>query len=918
MLSVACAVACGPTAPSTADHTVPRIETEAQFDALSRRTGRIPVVKLLLTDFASPTRRDVRLYDTNFYALHDEWYWFRLLNGMRVPGDEAIEPLRGISFATVQDVYAWARMQVGLPFDLQIADGRLYSWRFYERAFGAGRSFGLASLMKLSPRTADEGTRWAFELEFGDALSHEELSVFFESLTPRVAPTIGRDLKWLVRSPEQEALATRMERDRLPYHDRILRYRDVVVPGAREVYSDGITAGYLRFVRASEGVPNSNPNEVLVFEAIPDLLPAAAGVLTAVPQTPLAHINLLARNRGIPNAHLAGALEDPALSQIARGYSPAVFLAQSPDTVQVLPITAAQYDRYVALSERPVRAVSSPAPDTLPYLIDLGARRPDEIPALASAIGGKSMGFIALLAQGSLALPERPHAITVRAYLEHLAPLRARIAAVLADPDFERDARTRELVLDGAMKFATRHPTPADRAFVDAFSRAHPGGNALGDLARGAGVRGLVEQTPIAPGTLEAVRRELSTVFAHLAPTQGLRFRSSSNVEDIEGFNGAGLYESFTGFLDPAAQSSASDRGKTVERAIARVWGSFWGYEAFEERRRERIDSLSAAMGVLVHPRFDDALERATGVCTLTILPPNDRDAVRLEVNVQRGAESVANPDPTILPEVVRVSRARADGALRIERVRRSSLSPAEDLLSDPALRALFADTLGVTERWLARENAPRPTAQHGRGLTLDFEFHDMLAGWPARRDGRTEPARLVLKQARTLEPGPRTMSPEAARWPLPRDVFVRVRRVFRERCALVAGGTTVTSELLRAQTDRSLAPDVGFSETAFDGALRIETSGEPLAALGWSAGQAYGDEHSGLATERTGAGLTVTVREGSPARAGWDRFTLSASGEMTVARGDARVSGIATCRTEALYASPRDYLLGLLGRGEP
>ena len=124
------------------------------------------------------------------------------------------------------------------------------------------------------------------------------------------------------------------------------------------------------------------------------------------------------------------------------------------------------------------------------------------------------------------------------------------------------------------------------------------------------------------------------------------------------------------------------------------------------------------------------------------------RDSARLEVNVQRGAESVANPDPTILPEIVRVSRSRADGSLRFERVRRSTLSPSEDLLSEPALRALFTDTLGVTERWLARENSVRPTAQHGRGPTLDFEFHDMLAGRPARRDGRVQPGRRGVKLA--------------------------------------------------------------------------------------------------------------------------------------------------------------------------
>ncbi|MFO0559650.1 MAG: PEP/pyruvate-binding domain-containing protein [Polyangiales bacterium] len=901
---------CGPAGFN--DHTVARIDSEQHFTQLAVGESTISAAKIIITSFNSTAARDTLFFDSQFYKLHDEWYWFRLLNAQPIPGDDVM-PVRGLSFSTIRDVYTWASAQRTLPLDLQIFDGRLYSWRFYNESFGAARRYGLATLMRIAPRNSGEQPRWAFELEFSDNVTHPQIVTFFDSIMPRLPAAIAGQLKWLVRSAEQETLAQTMERDHLPYWDRILRYRDVVIPGTREVYSDGITAGYLRFIHASDGMPNTNANEILVFERMPDFLPAAAGVVTAVPQTPLAHINLLARNRGIPNAHIAGALEDPSLTQIARGYSPAVYFAAAPNNVVIAPITGEQYNRYVALSTRPVRSVNTPDTSALPYLIDLSTRTPDEIPMISPIIGGKAVGYVALLAEANLELPLRPHSLTVRAYVEHLAPMRARISAALADAEFERDVRVREVVLDGIEVFLTRHTTDADRTWVGQFTSTHLLGNPLGDLARTGGIRGLVQNTPIAPATLATIHRELSAIYSQLAVTQGLRFRSSSNVEDIEGFNGAGLYESYTGFLDPAAQPRTSDQSKTIEKAIRQVWGSFWGFEAFEERRSEHIDHLSSAMAVVVHPRFDDALERATGVTTLTITPPNDSDDVRLEVNVQKGAESVANPNPDILPEVVRVIRHRSDGAIRIERVRRSSLSPNEDLLGDAALRKLFDDALSVSQHWLTRENAARAAAQAGRTLTLDFEFHDMLAGWPALRDGSTRPARLVLKQARTLEPGPRTVMAEAQTWPIPRDIFTRARRIFIERCDATIEGATVRAELMRVLTDTSLPPDVGFATTAFDAQLRIAAQGAAPASLGWASNASFTADHTQLETARDETGFSANTREMTPARMGFDRATLSASHTLSITRGVNTVSAQAMCTTELLYASPRDYLLSLL-----
>jgi hypothetical protein len=893
--------------PNFDDHTVPSLATVEDFAHRATTEFGLSSTKFVITHFADDARRAVRFYDAHFYAMHDEWYWFRLLNGQPVPGDD-VAPIGGMRFATVADIYAWYRSGHELVLGLDERDGRIYAQRFYDAAFGDDRRFGLGTIV-YAPARAGAPERWAFELEYSDEISYECLTRFNTALHRTLPETVTRDLRFLVRSADQESLAARIEREHLPLHDRLLRYNELVVPGAREVYSDGVTAGRIRVVRRGSN-PSTTPDDILVFEAIPDLLPPAAGLITAVPQTPLAHINLLARNRGIPNVHIAGVLTDATLGQLSRGYAPVVLVAETPDRVTVTALSEAQYLQYQNLVLRPVRAVQSPRASTIPYVIALSGRSSDEIEGLRATIGGKSSGMIALLATPGVEAPLRPLAITARAYLEHTEPLLARIRECLSDESFFFDARARQLVLEGEAAFRAQHHNPDDGVFLARWLQAHAQGTTVGALARDRGLRGLVERTPIAPAALHAIEAALHEAYGALAPTQGLRFRSSSNVEDIEGFNGAGLYESFTGFLEPAAQPDARDREKTVARAIARVWGSYWSFEAFEERRLERIDHLSAAMTVMVHPRFDDALERATGVCTFTVLPPGSPDAERLEVNVQPGAGSVANPDPTVLPEVVRVLRAHQGDALRIERARRASQAQDRDLLSDDALRRLFHNTATVARAWLARENASRRPAQRARTLTLDFEFHDMAAGWPAMRDATRHAARLVLKQVRTLEPGARITLAEASSWPLPRDVLVRARRVTLERCtARFAEGATLVTTALRAFTDASLPPDVGYATRPFEASLTWELREGALPAFGLTAGTQSTVTHLDYVIE-PGATRTYRLSAGAPL----DAMAIG-DGSLTLTHGTATARAVAHCVTEVRFATPRDYLLGLVPR---
>ncbi len=146
-------------------------------------------------------------------------------------------------------------------------------------------------------------------------------------------------------------------------------------------------------------------------------------------------------------------------------------------------------------------------------------------------------------------------------------------------------------------------------------------------------LRSIIEQAEVPQSLIDRVE----TVRLFWEPAgepfkQKLRVRSSTNNEDLEGFNGAGLYDSYT---------HKPKEGKLVI-SIKQVWASLWSDRAFEERRLHRIDHLKTYMGVLIHPNYGD--EQANGVAiTKNIYNPNWEG---FYVNAQYGELSITNPEP--------------------------------------------------------------------------------------------------------------------------------------------------------------------------------------------------------------------------------------------------------------------------------
>ena len=86
-----------------------------------------------------------------------------------------------------------------------------------------------------------------------------------------------------------------------------------------------------------------------------------------------------------------------------------------------------------------------------------------------------------------------------------------------------------------------------------------------------------------------------------------MRFRSSSNSEDLPNFPCAGCYQSYHG--NPATWD-------TVLEAMISVYASAWMFKPFEERSYYGVDQKSFGMGLLVHHHFADEIYGGVAITT--------------------------------------------------------------------------------------------------------------------------------------------------------------------------------------------------------------------------------------------------------------------------------------------------------------
>jgi hypothetical protein len=339
--------------------------------------------------------------------------------------------------------------------------------------------------------------------------------------------------------------------------------------------------------------------DIVVLDSVPNDISVTQGIITSAFQTPLSHINVLSQNRGTPNMGLQGAYDSPDLRQYEDQW---VRLNVGPSQYAIEPVSEAEAEAWWE-ANRPsavqVPGIELSVTDLRDVALTVDAQAENMLEAIklgTRAFGGKASNYGVLKHIEGLPVPDG-FAVPLYYYRQFMEEngFVQEVEAMLADPVFQGDGCQREAQLEGLrdrMRVALVNPD-FDRQLMAKLGAEYPG-----------------------------IR---------------MRFRSSTNAEDLDGFTGAGLYTSRSG--------EPNDPEYPVFDAVRRVWASVWRFRAFEERAYRNIDHLAVGMGLLVHRSFPD--EEANGVALTN--NPFDR-ALGVDpafyVNVQKGEFSVVLPEP--------------------------------------------------------------------------------------------------------------------------------------------------------------------------------------------------------------------------------------------------------------------------------
>jgi pyruvate,water dikinase len=439
-----------------------------------------------------------------------------------------------------------------------------------------------------------------------------------------------------------------------------------------QVYSEGEAYGYLRIVPRGELLREHGPRDVIVVQSAPADLALAAALISEHPQSEHSHVNLRLREKGVPNASSPDVYQNALLATLA---GTLVHVRARAQQFEIEPARSEDAEAFWA-THRPV--LRAPRAD-----LEIEELRPfSRLRAVdAAAFGTKAANLGELYA----ILPEQHRTqgfgIPFSAY-----------AALLRES--ELDGPVRALLDDPALQ-------------VDAALRRQ----------RLAALRDAIKDAALPAGLADKLQAAVLEIWGEPGLSLRLKFRSSTNAEDLETLSGAGLYDSKAGCLaddldadsagpshclteaDAAAyratldaqreelaahperswlQDSIADleqelsQEKSALSALRKVWASLWTERAFEERAYYGIDHAQVFMGLAVNPSFT---REQLDCVAVTNLPSAEAPLYRL---VTQTAEiGVVEPlDPSATPETL-VFHRQGDAALDPQLLVRSSRADA-------------------------------------------------------------------------------------------------------------------------------------------------------------------------------------------------------------------------------------------------
>ncbi|MBC7370630.1 MAG: hypothetical protein H7326_03640 [Bdellovibrionaceae bacterium] len=476
----------------------------------------------------------------------------------------------------------------------------------------------------------------------------------------------------------------------------------------------GIAYGMLRVFPANE--EDLEPYDIPVFASLPLDLSVVAGTISTEYQDVGSHVNLKSKERGTPNMVLRGKTDVEKLKALD-GRPVRLKVDYTGYAIEEVDQKVV-FDAYQKKTAGPWTTVGQVNMTELVHFDQMCAKEnPKKCLEKSRGYGGKvaGLGFLAhptVAGMGSPLQKKMGYRLSPIGFGLPLSQYNAFMKLNMEKNQVLRRTLTKlidsEMGMNGALPL-----TPTARRELIAQVQA--------EILKGEIPKDLYDKDF---QELQKLKEETAKAYPG-TELDKLKVRSSSNAEDIKGFNGAGLHDSYSAKISLSGPNDASSvceyvsevdedtalqeqdvKPKNLACAIKGAYASLWNMRAVRERTFKKFDHHSAAMGLSVQTSYKfrkGQKIRANSVMITRVLGTENVYGQQLSTQVGNGL--VTNPVPNTKSELAVIAFDATESFIGI-----NILQYAKP----------FADKPVMTEKVMSREDMLK-MSEIGRAVEIKY-----------------------------------------------------------------------------------------------------------------------------------------------------------------------------------------------------